>query len=153
MRLEGRYEFEASQQVVWGLLQDPNVIGSIIPGSQGLDEVGENQYQIALVVKVGPVTGRFEGSVELADKNPPDSYKLIMSGKGPAGHVNGEGLVQLEHVDGVTTMHYSGDATVGGKIATVGQRLLDLAARTMAKQSLKALAKQVEARINESETS
>ena len=149
MELSGQYTFEAPQEIVWSMLQDPEVIGSIIPGSQGLEEIGENQYHAELIVKVGPIKGKFEGNVELTNINAPDSYTLLMNGKGPAGHVDGEGNVRLEYSDGITTMHYSGDAKVGGKIATVGQRLLDVAAKAIAKQSLNALAKQVQKRIED----
>ena len=149
MHLEGTYTFNAEREVVWDMLQDPNVIGSIMPGSQGMEKIGDNQYQSVLEVKVGPVTGRFESNIELADIHAPESYKLLMNGKGPAGHVTGEGLIRLEYTDGVTTMHYSGDAKVGGRIAAVGQRLLDVAAKSIAKQSLNSLAKKIEERINE----
>lgn len=149
MKLEGKYNFAAPQQIVWDMLQDPEVIGSIIPGSQGLEEVAENQFHAALIVKVGPIKGKFEGSVELKDINAPDSYTMLIHGKGPAGHVDGEGFVRLEHEDGTTTMHYTGDAKVGGKIAAIGQRLLDMTAKAITKQSLKMLAQKVEKRIEE----
>ncbi len=147
MHLEGSYEFEASQDLVWDMLQDPDVIGSIIPGANGLEEIEERKYASVIVVKVGPVSGRFKADIELADVNPPDTYTLILHSSSPVGHVSGEGVVRLDHVDGVTTMFYSGDTSVGGKIASVGQRLLDVAARTIANQSLNALAKKVRDRI------
>lgn len=150
MKLEGTYEFNAPREVVWEMLQDPDVIGKIMPGSEKLEEVDENKYLAVMTVKVGPVTGRFEGSVELTDLNPPESYTMILGGKGPAGHMNGTGNVRLEENGDQTVMHYSGDAQVGGRIAAVGQRLLDMAAKMIAKQSLKNLAKQVEQRISES---
>ena len=148
MKLAGTYEFNAPRAVVWEMLQDPDVIGQIMPGSEKLEEVEENKYKAVMIVKVGPVTGRFEGSVELTDLNPPESYTMILGGKGSAGHMNGTGTVELEdNGDETTTMHYSGEAQVGGRIAAVGQRLLDMAGKMIAKQSLKNLAKQVEQRI------
>ena len=149
MHIEGTYEFEASQQLVWDMLQDTEVLSSIIPGSKGLVEVEPNKYHTELKVKVGPVNGKFEADIELADVNEPDNYKLIINGKGPAGHVTGEGFINLEHADNITSMHYSGDAQVGGKIAAVGQRLLDVAAKQIAKQSLKKLAKEINNKIDE----
>jgi len=149
MHIEGTYEFEASQQLVWDMLQDTEVLGSIIPGSKGLEEVEPNKYYTGLAVKVGPVNGKFEANIELADVNEPDDYRLLIDGKGPAGHVTGEGKIRLEHADGVTTMFYEGDAKIGGKIAAVGQRLLDVAAKQIAKQSLKKLAKQIDEKIEE----
>jgi hypothetical protein len=149
MKLEGSYEFETTREVVWEMLQDPEVIGSIVPGSQGMIEVGENKYESAIVVKVGPITGRFEGTVELKDLVAPESYNMAMTGKGPAGHVDGTGTVRLEYDGKITTMHYTGDARVGGKIAAVGQRLLDVVAKAMAKRSLNALANKIQERIEE----
>lgn len=154
MHIEGSYEFEASQQLVWDMLQDTQVLSSVIPGSKGLEEVEPNKYHTALKVKVGPVNGKFEANIELADVNEPDDYKLLIDGTGPAGHVTGEGLIRLEHAEGITTMFYAGDAQVGGKIASVGQRLIDVAAKQIAKQSLRKLAKAIDDKIaeeNESE--
>lgn len=149
MHIEGTYEFEASQQLVWDMLQDTDVLGSIIPGSKGLEEVEPNKFHTGLAVKVGPVNGKFEANIELANVDEPNSYTLIIDGKGPAGHVTGEGNIWLEHTDNITIMNYSGDAKVGGKIAAVGQRLLDVAAKQIAKQSLKKLAKEINNRIDE----
>lgn len=147
MHIEGSYDFEFERELVWDVLMDIDVLGSIIPGSKGLEEIGENKYQSKLAVRVGPVNGKFEANFELADVNAPESYRLIVAGKGPAGHVTGAGLIRLECADGGTVMHYAGDARIGGKIAAVGQRLLDVAAKQIAKQSLKKLSKQVEARL------
>ena len=72
---------------------------------------------------------------------------MLVSGKGPAGHFTGEGTIRLEQGNGGTVMHYAGDARIGGKIAAVGQRLLNVAAKQIAKQSLKKLSKQVELRL------
>ncbi len=153
MHIEGQYEFEATQKLVWDMLQDTDVLGSIIPGSKGLEEIEPNKFYTSLAVKVGPVNGKFEAEIELADVNEPDDYKLIINGKGPAGHVTGEGHIRLEHADDITTMFYAGDAKVGGKIAAVGQRLLDVAAKQVAKQSLKKLAKEIDSRIEDEKES
>jgi hypothetical protein len=131
------------------MLLNPDVIGSVVPGSKGLEEIEPNKFHTALVVKVGPVNGKFEANIDLADIDEPESYKHIINGKGPAGHVTGEGLIRLEETDSMTIMHYAGDAKVGGKIAAVGQRLLDVAAKQIVKKSLKKLAQQVEKRIEE----
>ena len=147
MHIEGSYDFDSQRELVWDVLMDIDVLGSIIPGSKGLEEIGENKYQSKLSVRVGPVNGKFEANFQLADLNAPESYRLIVDGKGPAGHVAGEGTIRLESADGGTVMHYAGDARIGGKIAAVGQRLLDVAAKQIAKQSLKKLSKQVEARL------
>jgi len=147
MHIEGSYEFKSERELVWEVLMDMDVLGSIIPGSKGLEAIGENKYQSKLSVRVGPVNGKFEAQFELADINKPESYRLLVEGKGPAGHVTGEGTIRLARENGVTVMRYAGDARIGGKIAAVGQRLLDVAAKQIAKQSLKKLSKQVELRL------
>ncbi|MCY4539343.1 MAG: carbon monoxide dehydrogenase subunit G [Chloroflexi bacterium] len=147
MHIEGSYEFEFERELVWDVLMDIDVLGSIIPGSKGLQEIGENKYESKLAVKVGPVNGKFESSFELADVKAPESYRLIVEGKGPAGHVTGEGAIRLTQENGLTVMHYAGDARIGGKIAAVGQRLLDVAAKQITKQALKKLSRQIETRL------
>ena len=147
MHIEGSYDFKFQRELVWEVLMDIDVLGSIIPGSKGLKEIGENKYHSSLAVKVGPVNGKFEASFELADVNQPESYRLLVEGKGPAGHVTGEGAIRLEQADGATVMHYAGDARIGGKIAAVGQRLLNVAAKQIAKQALRKLSKQVQLRL------
>ncbi len=147
MHIEGSYDFESGRELVWDVLMDIDVLGSIIPGSKGLEAIGENKYQSKLAVRVGPVNGKFESKFELADIDKPESYRILVEGKGPAGHVSGEGTIRLEQDGSGTVMHYAGDARIGGKIAAVGQRLLDVAAKQIAKQALKKLAQQVEARL------
>jgi carbon monoxide dehydrogenase subunit G len=147
MHIEGSYDFDFQRELVWDVLMDIDVLGSIIPGSKGLEAIGENQYQSKLSVRVGPVNGKFEAQFELTDIQAPESYRLLVEGKGPAGHVTGEGTIRLEQANGGTVMHYAGDARIGGKIAAVGQRLLNVAAKQIAKQSLKKLSKQVELRL------
>jgi uncharacterized protein len=139
MKLEGTYEFEAPREV----------IGSIIPGAGKPEEIGENHYQMVLEVKVGPISGRFESTIQLTDLHPPENYHMIVTGKGPIGHMDGNGEVRLEAQDGKTIMHYTGDAQVGGKVAAVGQRLLDMTAKAITKQSLNALAKRIRQKIEE----
>ena len=147
MHIEGNHEFEFEREQVWGALMDMEVLGSVIPGSKGLSEVGENKYESRLAVKVGPVNGKFEASFELVDVNEPESYRLLVEGKGPAGHVTGEGTIKLAADNGSTLMEYAGDARIGGKIAAVGQRLLNVAAKQITKQALRKLTRQIEARL------
>ena len=147
MHIEGSYEFDYERELVWDVLMDVDVLGSIIPGSKGLIQIGDNKYESRLSVRVGPVNGKFQSSFELKDVNAPESYRLVVEGKGPAGHVTGEGEIRLARDNGVTVMHYAGDARIGGKIAAVGQRLIDVAAKQITKQALKKLSKQVEARL------
>ena len=148
MHIEGSYDFEFERELVWDVLMDIEVLGSIIPGSKGLQEIGENKYQSKLAVKVGPVNGKFEATCRI-DRC--DGARELPADRGrqrvPPGHVTGEGTIRLAQEGSGTVMYYAGDARIGGKIAAVGQRLLNVAAKQITKQALKKLSKQVEARL------
>lgn len=139
MDISGDYVFDAPQETVWKALLDPNVLGSVMPGGKGFTQTGENQYSGMLEVKVGPVQGTFQGQITLSDIVAPQSYQIEVDGKGASGFVKATGKMRLEARDQQTFMDYSGKANVGGRIASVGQRLMDSAARSIIRQSLEAL--------------
>jgi hypothetical protein len=139
MELSGDHLFDAPQALVWEALQDPNVLGSVMPGGKGFEKIGENQYSGVLEVKVGPVQGTFQGKITLSDIQPPESYKIEVDGKGAPGFVKATGGLRLEARGSQTFMEYTGQAQIGGRIASVGQRLVDSAARSIVRQSLDAL--------------
>jgi hypothetical protein len=145
MELSGSYTFNAPRDVVWKALLDPEVLAKVMPGCEKLEQVGDNEYEGAIKIKVGPVQGNFQGKVTLADINEPDSYSMVVDGKGAPGFMKGEGRVRLETQGESTVMRYEGKAQVGGRIASVGQRLLDSSAKALTKQSLDNLNKQIEA--------
>lgn len=147
MKLAGEYTFDAPQDMVWEALQDPAVLASIMPGCEKLELIGENEYEGALKIKVGPVQGAFQGNVKLEDINRPDSYSMAVKGKGAPGFVNGTGHVQLTGQGDTTLMAYQGDVQVGGRIASVGQRLLDSSAKAIIKQSLEGLNAVIKSRV------
>ncbi len=147
MKLEGSYTFEAPRDLVWEMFLDPDVLARIMPGCQKLERVGEDEYEGKLKIKVGPVQGLFNGNVKLSDLEPPHTYKMKVKGKGPSGIVDGVGQVRLEQEGHHTIMYYTGDAKVSGKIASVGQRLMDSSAKAITKQSLDNLDKQIQARL------
>lgn len=146
MKLDGSYTFAAPRDEVWEAMLDPEVLAKALPGCEALDQVGDNEYEATLNVRVGPVQGRFSGTVSLADLNPPISYHMKVSGQGAPGFVNGEGDVTLEEQDGATIMHYTGDAQIGGRIASVGQRLLDSSVRSLTRQGLESIDTLIKAR-------
>jgi len=146
VKVEGNYKFDAPRDVVWEMFLDPEVLARTMPGCKKLDLIGENEYEGVMQMRVGPVQGTFQGNVHLTDLQAPETYHMKVDGRGPAGFVRGEGDVRLEETDEGTVMHYSGDAQVGGRLAQVGQRLLDSSARAITKQSLDNLAKQIDAR-------
>jgi hypothetical protein len=147
MKIEGTYTFEAPRDEVWKALMDPEVLARVMPGCEKLEETGKDQYSAAMKIKVGPVQGNFQGSIKLLDINEPESYGMEVDGKGPAGFMKGKGTVRLEAQGASTVMHYGGEAQVGGRIASVGQRLLDSSAKAITRQSLDGLHNQIRARV------
>lgn len=147
MKIEGSYPISAPRDVLWSMLLDPKVLANIMPGCEKLEAVDENQYQGILKIKVGPVQGKFQGDVILSDINSPEGYSVTVNGRGAPGFVKGTGSVRLEADGDMTTLHYSGDAQVGGRLASVGQRLLDTSANAIIRQSLEGLGQQAQARM------
>ena len=146
MKIEGQHTFAASRQAVWDALMDPTIIASIMPGCDGLETVGENAYEGGMKIKVGPVQGVFKGTVELSDLDAPKSYRLHMTGKGAPGFVDGDGVLRLDESGDGTVLGYEIEAKIGGRIASVGQRLLDSSARVIARQSLEGLEARLQAK-------
>jgi len=147
MQLEGTYIFDAPRDVVWDALMTPEVLARVIPGCKKLEQTDENHFLANLLIKVGPVQGDFQGAIELSEVNAPVSYIMLLEGRGQAGFVKGTGNVRLEDQGSSTLMHYGGEAQVGGRMASVGQRLMDSTAKAMAKQGLDGLHRQVKARL------
>ncbi len=139
MKVAGEYLFEAPRALVWEALRDPDVLASIMPGGEGFEEIGENEYTGTLKVKVGPVQGDFQGTIKLSDIVAPESYQMEVNGKGAPGFVKATGGLILTEQGNQTHMAYEGDAQIGGRIASVGQRLLDTSARSIIRQSLEGL--------------
>ena len=131
MDLNGSYHFDAPPDVVWKLLVDPAVIGACLPGCDGLEALGEDRYRARLTVAVAAVSGSYTGTVSMLDKNPPQSYRLVIEGSGKPGFVNGEAMIELIEDDDGTTVRVTGRGNVGGVIARVGQRLLGSVSKMM----------------------
>jgi hypothetical protein len=139
MNVGGNYTFDAPQELVWQALLDPDVLASVMPGGEGFEEVGENEYAGNLKIKVGPVQGKFTGNIKLSDIVAPQSYIMVVDGKGAPGFVKASGKLQLSAQGENTHMSYEGTAQIGGRIASVGQRLLDASAKSIIRQSLDGL--------------
>ncbi|MXZ37301.1 MAG: carbon monoxide dehydrogenase subunit G [Holophagales bacterium] len=147
MKIKGSHTLAVPRGVVWEAILDPEVLSRTLPGCEDMAPVGDNRFRGKLKMKVGPVQGVFEGGVELLDLDPPNGYSLKMDGKGAPGFVNGNGSLRLEDTDdGGTLLHYEIDAQVGGRIAAVGQRLLDSSAKVLTRQGLQGLEQQLAAR-------
>jgi uncharacterized protein len=146
VKLDGEYRYGVSQDRLWQALLDPEVLAGTLPGAEELVKVGENAYQGKLKVKVGPVQGLFEGTVELTNLDPPNGYDLSIEGKGAPGFMKGTGWLRLAPDGDGTVLRYEIDAQVGGRIASVGQRLVESSAKVITKQGLQGLERQLAAR-------
>jgi uncharacterized protein len=145
MKLAGDYLFDAPVQEVWNALFDPAILASVMPGCEKLELV-DGRYRGELNVKVGPVQGRFGGTVNLKDTDEPRSYTMIIDGRGAPGYVKANASVALAPEGAGTRMRYDADAQVGGKVASVGQRLLEASARAIVQQSLEGLHENIKIR-------
>lgn len=137
MEMQGQRRLAVTQQQAWDALNDPEVLKACIPGCDKVEPAGDNQYSIGMAVKVGPVAARFNGKIALADVLPPNSYTLNFEGQGgAAGFGKGSAQVRLSPpTEGAgCELAYTAQAQVGGKIAQVGQRLVDGVARQMAEE-------------------
>lgn len=134
MEQTGEYDVPAERGVVWTALNDPEVLGRCITGCQDVVRKDDRHFDVKVKAKVGPVSATFQAELELDDLNPPESYTIKGGVKGgAAGFGKGEARVKLEPVDETTTrLSYEVKASVGGKLAQVGSRLVDGAARKMA---------------------
>ncbi len=148
MKIEGEYLFNGPREDVWEIIRDPEVLATALPGTKSLDKVGENEYQGEMNVRVGPVAGLFSGRLVVSNEIPPESLTLTVEGRGAPGFLNGAGNVFLsDQGDGTTLMKYDGDVQIGGKLASVGQRLLDTASKSIIRQGLEALNLALQARV------
>lgn len=145
MRLQGSHTFNFPREQVWRALLDPSILARTLPGCERLERVGENDFQGVLNVQVGPVKGQFQGTLQLSGLRPLEGYHMKLDGKGPAGFMNGEGDLKLADAGGSTVLAYDLDAQVGGRIAGVGQRLLESSARSITRQGLEGLARELAA--------
>ena len=148
MELNGSYTFDAPREVIWQALMDPEVLASILPGVQRLEKISDTEFTGVMDVRVGPVQGKFNGKVTLSDIQEPEKFHMDVDGRGAAGFIRGGGDAVLEEVDGKTVLTYSGDAQVGGRIASVGQRLVETTAKSIVRQGLESLDRLTQAQLH-----
>ena len=131
MDISSSYAFNAPPDRVWALLMDPGVISSCIPGCDRFEPDGKDRYKVTLTVALAAITGSYEGTVVLADKIEPTSYRLIVEGQGRPGFVKGNSAISLRGHESTTDVDVSGTVQMGGPIARVGQRLIGGVAKMM----------------------
>jgi uncharacterized protein len=137
MEFKGKYSLPATPDRVWDALHDPTVLSASIPGCEKLEKISEREYQATATLKIGPVKARFHGKVTIEDVSPPAgvAHAMVLTGEGQggaAGFARGQSEVRLSYSGDDTVLEYNANANVGGKLAQVGQRLIDGAAKSVA---------------------
>lgn len=131
--MSGEQLIAASQQDTWTALNDPEVLKACVPGCESITLVNPNEYQVLMTARVGPVSAKFRGRLSLSDIKPPHSYALAFEGQGgAAGFAKGGAQVRLFPENDQTKLVYDVKANVGGKLAQIGSRLVDAAAKKVA---------------------
>jgi hypothetical protein len=149
LKISGSYTLAAPQEKVYALMQDPVVLARAIPGCEGLEKIGDDEYRMKMKMALASFSGAFEGKVRITDQTPPASFRLVVEGSGKLGFMKGDGLLKLSSQGDTsgdrTEVAYEGDAQVGGTMAAVGQRLIDGTARMMIKRFFDKLAEEAAA--------
>jgi carbon monoxide dehydrogenase subunit G len=126
------------QQATWEALNDTQVLKECVPGCESLEKISDNQYQLTMTSRIGPVSARFKGLMTLQDIDAPNGYTMTFEGQGGvAGFAKGEASVTLEPEGDATRLKYTAKAMVGGKIAQLGARLIDGVARKLSTEFFK----------------
>jgi carbon monoxide dehydrogenase subunit G len=148
MILQGTHLLSGTPEAVWPFLLDAEVIGSAMPGTEELVREAPERYRGRMRVTIGPITAaQFDLEIRVLEQEPPRRLVLGIDAKGRFGFSRGAARVELAPAVGGTAMHYHADLAIGGKIASVGQRLLDVVGRAMLRSGLAALARELERRL------
>lgn len=141
MKIAGSASLPFPPEKAYDLMQDPAVLAKAIPGCDSLEKTAENQYRLQLRMALASLSGAFEGQVKLTDPNRPSSFRMEVDGAGKIGFIKAEGTLRLTPGEsGTTDIAFDGDAQIGGRMAAVGQRLLDTTARMLIKRFFDKLA-------------
>ncbi len=145
MTMTGEVQLPAAREVVWQKLNDAEVLKACIPGCEELNKTSDTEFQAIAVAKIGPVKAKFKGKVQLTDLDPPNGYRISGEGDGGiAGFAKGGATVALSDKDGGTLLTYNVEAQIGGKLAQLGQRLVNGAAKKLADDFFRNFAATVE---------
>ena len=146
MKLSGSYEINAPRDRAFAAITDPNVLQRAIEGCEKMVKTAEDTYDAHLKLGIAGLKGSYVGKVQLKDMKAPESYTLLMDGKGAPGFVKGSARINLTDKGEKTELRYESDVQVGGMIAAIGSRLIEAIAKKMADDFFKRFAQQVEAR-------
>lgn len=144
MDMSGEQRIEASRDAVWAALNNPEILRKCIPGCQELEKHSDTEMTAVAVIKVGPVSAKFQGAVTLSDLDPPNGYRITGEGQGGvAGFAKGSAEVRLTADGEATILRYSVSAQIGGKLSQLGGRLIDATARKMSDAFFKRFAEEI----------
>jgi len=146
MKVEGNYTIDGPRTIVWHLMTSPDVMRRCVPGCESLEEGEDGSYKMILKAGVGSIKGIFNGTIRLDEMREPEHYKMIVDGKGSAGFVRGEGTLDLIEQGEETVVNYLGDVSVGGTLASVGQRMVQSTSKMMIGQFFAAIGAEAKAR-------
>src|SRR5476651_404423 len=145
MEIKGVYKIAASREKVFAALNDQAVLQACIPGCETLDKLSDTEMTAKVRLRIGPVSAAFTGKVTLSDIDPPNGYKISGEGQGGvAGFAKGGAVVKLTEDGADTVLTYEVDAQVGGKLAQLGQRLINGSAKKLADEFFANFAKAVQ---------
>ena len=137
MKIEGEYTFDGPREDLWELVRDPEVLATCLPGTQSVQKMSDNEYAGEIKVRIGPISGTFSGQLFVTNEVPPVSCTLTVEGKGKVGFLKGIGNIDMiDQGESKTLMKYTGEVQIGGKVASVGQRLFDTVSKGMTRQGL-----------------
>ena len=131
MKIEGTYTFQAPQERVWEVLNNPEYLQKALPGCEKLEETEPGKFDFYLKIGIAAVKGKYKGKMEIADPQPPNKVRLVGEGKGLPGYVKGEAVISLTTQGNETQVAYDGDVQVGGLLAGIGQRMIGGVAKMM----------------------
>jgi len=135
MEMKGEQLIPLPQEATWNALNNPDILKECIPGCESIEQIAQDEYDMVMSAKVGPVSAKFKGRMKVQDPDPPNRYTLVFEGQGGvAGFAKGQATVMLSPQDEGTRLEYTAKATIGGKLAQVGARLIDGVARKLAGQ-------------------
>ncbi len=147
MEMKGEQLIPVPQDATWAALNDPAILKDCIPGCESIQQVADDEYDMVMTAKVGPVSAKFKGRMKVQDAEPPNKYTLVFEGQGGvAGFAKGQATVMLSPQDAGTRLDYTAKATIGGKLAQVGARLVDGVAKKLAGQFFDAFNKRISAK-------
>ena len=140
MKISGSYTLPLPRERAYAVMQDPAMLARAIPGCEGLQQTGPDEYRMKMKMALASLSGAFEGKVKITDQSPPASFRLLVEGSSKIGFVKGEGLLKLTASGENTEVAYEGDEQIGGTMAAIGQRLLDGTSKMMIRKFFEKLA-------------